>query len=187
MPRVALLDLPLTLTTPAPDEQRALMGDREAWGALARRHSPRVLTALLARGVRLAVARELVQDTWVRLMAQAQHRKLDRLELPGLAIRQALFLARSEARAVSPEGPLPELEARDEEARMLSRDALLRAATVLGRCAPMAQRVFTLAYQAPALSHAEIAERVGLSTQRVKQLICEVRAELRQSLEGDES
>jgi RNA polymerase sigma-70 factor (ECF subfamily) len=35
------------------------------------------------------------------------------------------------------------------------------------------------------LSHAEVAKKVGLSLQRVRQILCEVRKELREALEGE--
>jgi RNA polymerase sigma-70 factor (ECF subfamily) len=46
--------------------------------------------------------------------------------------------------------------------------------------------VFRLAYGGEGLSHAEVARRVGLSLQRVRQILCEVRAKLREAMQGDE-
>src|SRR4051812_40692516 len=92
---------PVTPRIELPDDQlavRALDGDRDAWGALIARHDHKVVVALLARGVALAQARELAHQAWIRLIAQQRAGRLDRLELPGLAIRQASFLALDAAR-----------------------------------------------------------------------------------------
>jgi DNA-directed RNA polymerase specialized sigma24 family protein len=77
---------------------RAASGDREAWQALVAIHDRRVIVSLLARGVPLDRARDLAQETWARLWEQNREGKLSRLELPGLAVRQAAFLAADEAR-----------------------------------------------------------------------------------------
>src|SRR4051812_35422239 len=74
-------------------------GDRAAWNELIARHDHRVVVSLVARGLRLPEARELAQQTWARLIAQQCAGRLARLELPGLAIRQAAFLALDAARA----------------------------------------------------------------------------------------
>jgi RNA polymerase sigma-70 factor (ECF subfamily) len=58
---------------------------------------------------------------------------------------------------------------------------------VLSACSDSAKKVFRLAYGGDGLSHAEVAERVGLSLQRVRQILCEVRAKLRTALEGEDA
>lgn len=167
-------------------EQAARRGDRAAWSALVERHNHRVVLALIASGVLSAQARDLAQEAWLRLMSQAASQKLDRLLLPGLVIRQALFLARTQARREGPppEAPADEVEPSAEQ-RFLSAERLRRATQVLATCSQSAQRVFRLIYTQPSLSHAEVAARVGLSVQRVRQIICEVRKKLRGSLEGE--
>jgi RNA polymerase sigma-70 factor (ECF subfamily) len=47
----------------------ARTGDAAAWELLIARHGRRVLLALLARGVRVDRAEEIVQETWARLVA----------------------------------------------------------------------------------------------------------------------
>src|SRR5262245_60462429 len=74
----------------------ALCGDAEAWSWLIARHDHRVVVALLARGVPLDRARELAQETWLRLMQSQREGRLRELSLPGLAITQARFLAANE-------------------------------------------------------------------------------------------
>jgi RNA polymerase sigma factor (sigma-70 family) len=164
----------------------ALEGDRDAWDALIERHDYRVIVALLARGVLLPRARELAQQTWIRLVAQQRAGKLDRLELPGLAIRQARFLALDDARRREPAAaPIDALidPAASVEQRLIDREQLARATAELARCSPRARAVFALVYTEPQLPHAEIARRLGLSVQRVRQILCEVRARLRGAIE----
>jgi RNA polymerase sigma-70 factor (ECF subfamily) len=185
---MATLDLPLSLRLDGPGrvEEAARLGDREAWNTLVARHNHRLVVALVGQGVPAARAREVAQEAWLRLIRQAQAQRLDRLELPGLVIRQALFLARSEARrerALPADEPAPVESA---EASYLSRERLAGAQAVLATCSRSAQKVFSLLYAEPHLTHAEVAAQVGLSTQRVRQILCEVRKKLRASLEGDD-
>ena len=186
---------------PAHDEPSlcaaALAGDRQAWSALVAKHNHRVVVALLARGVRIDRAKDIAQEAWIRLVEQQRQGRLDRLQLPGLAIAQATFLAleaaRREATARRHE-PIdePALAAAladprgDAESRLVTEERVERAVEVLSRCSPSAKRVFRLAYGGDGLSHAEVAERVGLSLQRVRQILCEVRAKMRVALEGAE-
>jgi RNA polymerase sigma-70 factor (ECF subfamily) len=174
--------------------REALCGDRQAWSALIQRHQHRVLLSLLARGVRVDRARELVQETWARLIQQQQRGALRELRLPGLAISQAAWLALDEVRrtrredaaagAQAPEGPGEPVDpATSAEVRLLGAEQLARAREALEDVSPGARRVFLLVYEHPELPHAEVAARVGLSVQRVRQILCEVRKHLRAVLE----
>lgn len=169
-------------------EAAARSGDRTAWTELIARHDRRVMLVLLARGVLPAQARELAQEAWLRLITQADAHKLDRLELPGLAIRQALFLAQSEARRPGQHTePLDGLEEQSDgspESVFADRERLQKAHQRLQELTPSARAVFERLYGDPQQSHAEVAARVGLSVQRVRQIICEVRKVLRAELEG---
>jgi len=165
---------------------------REAWDVLIARHDHRVIVSLLARGVRIDRARELAQETWVRLVEQQRRGKLARLELPGLAIRQAAFFAQDEARRVGPASvhldrsvdaravAAPDASA---EQRLVSRQQIERVQRELDRCSPTAQAVFHAIYDDPAVAHDQVAARFGLSVQRIRQTLCEVRARLRGALE----
>lgn len=186
---MATLDITLAGSmTEGATEAAARSGDRAAWTELINRHNRRVVLALLARGVLPAEARELAQEAWLRLITRADAKKLDRLELPGLAIRQALFLAQSEARRpghqAEPLDAAPEASVESVEEVYFSREKLERARARLRELSPSARAVFERLYGDPALSHAEVAARVGLSVQRVRQIICEVRKVLRAELEG---
>ena len=161
------------------------------WGAEIARHDRRVVLSLVARGVRLDRAREIAQETWARLVERHRLGELPRVELPGLAITQAGFLARDDvrrARAVTSIEAAADLAdpgvSADE--RLVSQERLERARAELGRCPPQARRVFEAVYEHPEEPHAEAAKRLGISVQRVRQTLCEVRARLRRALEEDD-
>ena len=187
---VATIDFALegTFNREGATETAARCGDRAAWTELIARHNRRVMLSLLAQGILPAYAKEIVQEAWLRLITQADAKKLARLELPGLAIRQAMFLARSDARRAghftvslddAPEGNTDSVEQ-----AYLSRERLLKARERLNDFSPSARAIFEQLYGDPHLSHAEVAAQVGLSVQRVRQIICEVRKVLRSELEG---
>ena len=180
-----------TETATKPDlAERALRGDEAAWNALVARHNQRVVVALLARGLGLERAKDIAQEAWLRLLEQQRAGKLRELKLPQLAITQATFLALDDARkngrtlaladgfdAADP-SPLP-------PQKLIGEERLARAQRVLAQCSPSARKVFSLVYGGGGLSHADVAERVGLSVQRVRQIVCEVRKELRREFEED--
>jgi RNA polymerase sigma factor (sigma-70 family) len=185
-----------TLEDEAELTRRALNGERAAWNTLISRYHRRVVVSLLARGLRVDRAHEIAQETWARLIQQQQKGMLTELRLPHLALTQAAFLAADEARRVRREslaGPVEELpEAHhpvdpsvSAERRLLSEEQLARAQAALRECSTSAQRIFQLACDGQELPHAEVAARVGLSVQRVRQILCEVRKKLRSALEEE--
>lgn len=187
------LTIPLRLPqAPAePAHVRALAGDAGAWDELFRAHNRRVVLALVARGVRAGAARDLAQDAWLRLIEQQRRGRLRELRLPALVITQALFLALDRARRGDQRfthvsfddldgDPL------DPEPLLQQRDRLQRAREVLASCSPSHQRVFRALFTQPGATSAEVARATGLSVQRVRQVMCEVRKKLRAALEdGD--
>jgi RNA polymerase sigma-70 factor (ECF subfamily) len=165
----------------------ALQGQSDAWQALIQKYNQHVVLSLLAAGAPPARARELAHDAWSRLVEQQRLGRLPRLELPGLAIRQARFLWLDETRRRTSDGDaqlddLPDPAPTAEE-RYLTRDQLARARATLTSLPESAQRVFRLVYENPGIAHAEAAAQLGLSTQRVRQILCEVRKQLRATLE----
>jgi RNA polymerase sigma-70 factor (ECF subfamily) len=194
---------PVRVERPAPpaDEAtlcaQALAGSTEAWSVLVQRHNHRVVVSLLARGVRIDRAKDVAQEAWMRLVEQQRQGRLDRLQLPGLAITQAVFLSLEAQRRDANSrrhDPIdePAIAAAlrdpqgDAESRLLTAERVTRAIEVLSTCSPSAKKVFRLAYGGDGLSHAEVAQRVGLSLQRVRQILCEIRAKLRAALEGED-
>lgn len=167
------------------------MGERvdTDWKALIARHDHVVVLALLSKGLRIHEARELAHDAWSRLFEQWTAGKLERMELPGLAIRQALFLASDYRRQqrrpnvtwdAAPEVVDPHAQ---PDARLESRQMLLRTEVAAAGLSPRAQRVFTTVMNNPGTPQAELADRLGLSLQRLRQSLCEVRARLKAAVE----
>jgi RNA polymerase sigma-70 factor (ECF subfamily) len=149
-----------------------------------------VVVALLGRGLGLERAKDIAQEAWLRLLEQQRAGRLRELRLPQLAITQATFLALDDQRkngrtlaladgfdAADP-APLPSQQ-------LIGEEQLARAQHVLAKCSPSARKVFSLVYGGGNLSHADVASRVGLSVQRVRQIVCEVRKELRREFEED--
>ncbi|MDB4993472.1 MAG: hypothetical protein JWM74_904 [Myxococcaceae bacterium] len=177
----------------------ALAGDTGAWHLLIQKHNHRVVVSLLARGVRIDRAKDIAQDAWLRLIEQQRAGRLNQISLPGLAIAQAAFLAceaarrDASARRLAPladdDGRSPACDvadpAADAETRLLGSERLACAEKVLARSSSSARTVFRLAYGNPPLAHVDIAREAGLSLQRVRQILCEVRKELRVALEVD--
>jgi len=172
---------------------QALAGKPAAWNGLIQRYNRRVIVSLLARGVPLDLALDLAQEAWARLFQQQADGKLTRLELPGLAIAQARFLALTHTRQSS-KSIFDDAAVRSEfdsvvspsvEETVLHQEQILRVQRALADCAPSARRVFLLVYENPGMPHPTAAEITGLSVQRVRQILCEVRKKLRAAAEGE--
>lgn len=160
------------------------------WEAVALAYNRRVVVHLLARGLPLHDAEEVAQRTWTRLLALDSAGRLARIELPGLAFAQARFLAATLRREQHGEREVGaealELvvdERADAERTMLARDRVARALAELERSPSSALQVFRRLLDDPPPTHAAIAKQVGLSEQRVRQIVCETRARLRRALE----
>jgi RNA polymerase sigma factor (sigma-70 family) len=164
---------------------RPLDADRREWNDLIARHDRSVMVALLARGIRADRARDLAQAAWTKLWERRREGGLERLELPGLAIRQALFIAADEARSRRNAPPVDLTVHPSLTDSFISRESLSRVQGELQRCPESMRRVFVLVHGGEGLSHTEVAERTGLSLQRVRQLMCEARQRLRAVLEVD--
>jgi DNA-directed RNA polymerase specialized sigma24 family protein len=160
----------------------------EPWDDAIRTHDRRVYLSVLALGLTPDRAREISQAAWTRLIEQHARGALSELELPGLAIRQARFLAfnelkrsKTEARTLAavPDPPPPP----DVERIVGSREEIDRVLTALATCSPMARKVFRLVYATPGGNAAAAAREIGLSLQRVRQILCETRTQIRRALE----
>lgn len=159
-----------------------------SWSDSIRLHDHTVVVALLSKGVRLDDARDLSQESWTRLIAADQAGRLERIELPGLAIRQAMFLLSERRRVTRRRVEVPEAEAHElrgtdaPEAVLESRQALAIVAAELARATPRAREVMEASLSA-SIPHAEHAAAIGLSVQRFRQVLCIVRARLRAAVE----
>ena len=121
-------------------------------------------------------------------MEQHASGALAELEFPGIAIRQARFLALNELQrrkvemrvlAAVPESP----PAPDVDRVVASREQMERVLDALASCSPTAKQVFRLVYATPGGNCASAAQAVGLSLQRVRQILCETRDHIRRALE----
>jgi RNA polymerase sigma factor (sigma-70 family) len=189
-------------STVAPDPTRdapALPADAGPddfdWDGAIRSYNHRVVVSLMALGLPVDQAEDLAHQAWMRLIEQRRSGQLKDLRLPGLIIVQARFLALNEIKRGQVKrrlaAPFDGLERRlassspDPEAHLLSRERVDRACEALARSSRSAQDVFRYAYGDPPLSQAEVAERVGLSIERVRHVLCELRKELRAALESE--
>lgn len=151
-------------------------------------HQHSVVLALLARGVRLAQARALAHDAFAALFVKWVDGRLPFVELPGLAIAEASFLLQRGARArQTVPADAPEVlrladPGQTPEDVAANRERLARLTRAFEGLSPRARQVFLACYEDPATPHREIAERLELSVQRVRQTLCEVRARLKASL-----
>lgn len=174
---------------------RAARADDESrveidWDELMRRHGRRVVVTLLARGIAADRAHDLAQEAWLKIMAQHRAGRLVELKMPGLVVTQAIFLARDEFRRArrrdraESSAPVDDATADDAdlERRIEARQQLRVVLDVVARSYPNARRVFALAYGPRAKKASEIAEDLGLSQQRVRQILCELRARMRDEL-----
>ncbi len=187
----------MTLPPPRPISdhvlaERALTGDGLAWGELVKRHDRRVRLALLARGISPDEAREFAQEAWARLLERERRGELRELRLPGLAIAQAIFIAldtqrRSVRAPVSLHPAGMDLEIADPsvsaEETLVGRQRLEQARIALRTLPASAQAVFRAVFEGPPVTYADVATRLGLSEQRVKQIVCEIRSKVRAALE----
>jgi RNA polymerase sigma-70 factor (ECF subfamily) len=158
------------------------------WEKAIRAHGRRVIVSLLALGVCFEDAEEIAQRAWTRLIEQQQAGALPVVKLPGLAIAQARYLALSELRTrarnagATPLERIVEERARADE-QLIDAERVRRALEILAGCSPTARRVFAALLDDPPPSHADVAAALGISVQRVRQTLCEVRKTLRRSEE----
>src|SRR5439155_21217242 len=75
----------------------------------------------------------------------------------------------------------------DPEEQAIRRDRLDLILRELAACPPRARQIFRAVYGASGRSQAEVARDLGLSVQRVRQAVCEVRARMRAALKEPES
>ena len=136
----------------------------------------------------------------MRLVEQQRAGRLRTLELPGLAIAQAEWLAREMRRtcarraAIAPTVPATALGADiadpqdgNDPAREAEQDEYARRLRLaLAACPPRMRQVMLAVYGGEPCTHAEVARALGLSVQRVRQTVCEAKARIRQALAKQE-
>ena len=155
------------------------------WKDAVAAHDHKLIISLLAAGLRLDEARDVAQEAWLRLIENQN--RLERIELPGLVIRQASFIVADRRRASRHQGqpheadllPAPETAEGHTHARQLLEAVNAELATAT----PRARDVFFAVLDAPDEAHRTLAAKEGLSLQRFRQVLCEVRAKLRRGVE----
>lgn len=159
------------------------------WTQAVAEHDHRLIISLLAAGLRLDEARDVAQEAWLRVMESAVAGRLERVELPGLVIRQASFIVadRQRARRLRVAAPVHEVEglsaAETAEGPTHARELLAAVNAELATATPRARGVFLSVLDSPDEGHAALARKEGLSLQRFRQVLCEVRAKLRRGVE----
>ncbi len=166
--------------------------DPAEWEGIIRAHDRRVFVSVLALGVRADRARDVVQTTWTRLMEKDRRGEITKDNIAALGVAQARFLALDELRRANDEkrrsdGVPEQLDDLDPEQLLLGRERLERAAAVLAASSPSAQHLFRLLYAEPPVDYVQAAAKVGISLQRARQVMCELRKKLRAALEETSS
>jgi RNA polymerase sigma factor (sigma-70 family) len=159
------------------------------WDDEIRAHDRRVYLSVLALGLSPDRAREITQAAWTRLIEQQAKGALAEIELPGLAIRQARFLAFNELKRTRTEqrtlAAVPDPPPQPDTERIVgSRQEIDRVLAALATCSPQARKIFRLVYATPNGTAASAAKEVGLSLQRVRQILCETRALIRKEVKS---
>lgn len=149
-------------------------------------HDRRVYVSVLALGLAPERARDITQQAWTRLLEQQASGALTEVELPGLAIRQARFLALNELKRGGVEkrvlAAVPDTPPGPGVAEVAaSREEIAKVLDALRGCSVQAQKVFRGIY-VQGKSASEVATEIGLSLQRVRQILCETRAALKEVL-----
>lgn len=154
------------------------------WSTWAKDFGHLVWLRLLSHRIAPDRARELSQEVWEQLYRRWINGTLVDVKMPGLALSHADFLALSERRrrTETPLGRDHEWETvrpRDAEQHMLDRAHLARVVREVRSCSSTVQRIFELRYYPPGMSTVEISHELGLSHQRVRQILCELRQRIR--------
>ncbi len=160
------------------------------WDDAMQKYGRRVVVSLIAKGALPERAKELAQDAWFRVIQNHRQGRLSEVKLPGVVIKQAAFLwqddrRRSCARYTHESVDGTTRHHRDErelEQQAAARHQLRKVGEIIARAHPNARRVFEMMYDGEARGAAEIAQSLGLSVQRVRQIACELRKTLRSEL-----
>jgi RNA polymerase sigma-70 factor (ECF subfamily) len=176
---------------------RAAAPITERWARAIATHQHRVVLSLVGVGFTFERASDLANEAWARLMEKDRAGTLGEVKLPGLAIVQARYLAwddrrreamqlRHHQRVAAQTGEELLVDRNpDPETRLLTRQQAQRALVAVAASPVSAQRLLRLLYAEPAMPHARAAQVLGLSVQRVRQLLCELRKRVRAAIEGD--
>jgi RNA polymerase sigma-70 factor (ECF subfamily) len=169
---------------------RVLAGEREAFHVLLQRHSAALLASLRAALANREDAREVLQETWLRAYRNLAHlREPARLRAWLLSI--ALNLARARHRRADARVPEalgePEPAVEDEHPADLERGEELARLRARMAELPARQREVVDLRVNHELSHAEIADLLGISEEASRASYYQGLRHLRQALERRET
>jgi RNA polymerase sigma factor (sigma-70 family) len=174
-----LSELERTVQAPRPEPD---------WCVLAEAHDRVVWLYLLGRRVPVDQAEDLKQEVWATLIHKWQNGELAYIQMPGLALHQAELLirrAQSARRCVAADNVVELADKRqrgqagDIEAWILDRARLQRTLAVVDASPATMRAVFEHTYRGAAMSPEQVAAKIGISTQRVRQTLCKLRERLR--------
>jgi RNA polymerase sigma-70 factor (ECF subfamily) len=164
--------------------------DRERVQQLYREHSPALVRQLARKTGCRELARELANETFVRLLRMAPG-NLGRIEQPEAFLRRvSTNLLRDWGRAASlKERAQPTLELAsdrqfDPVAELESRDTLRRLERAVAKMKPKTREIF-LAHRLHGFRYAEIAERTGHSDKGVEKQMSKAMAKIARFLDRD--
>ncbi len=150
------------------------------------------IVSLIAKGALPERAKELGHDRAGALIQNHRLGRLPELKLPGVIIKQATFLWHDDRRRSSTRITHESVDGtaqthrdqRELEQQAAARHKLRKVREIIARAHPNARKVFELMYDGEARTAADIAQALGLSVQRVRQIACEFRKTLRSELQG---
>lgn len=160
------------------------------WQTAIAEHDHALVLSLLASGLCLDDARDVAQEAWLKLIEAQVAGRLESVSLPGLVIRQASFLVidRHRARKLRDHSDLraadhlhgPNVASHESEATEL----LERLEAGLVFASARERGVLRAVIESPGVGHRFLAAREGVSVQRFRQVLSDVRARLRRFLEA---
>lgn len=177
-------------------EARALSGDQSAWNELIQRHTPRVIAYLRSWEGAIAghAPQDIAQEAWTRLWTRVMdgvrgtRAPVLSLELPGLALAQARFVALELARrkGAQEHGDDEQLErvpaaASSPDAQVHARAQLLKLRALVATLPERDRQAWELRYLKH-LDTPEIAEIMGISPGAVRMAVSRSRKVLSAAL-----
>lgn len=132
-----------------------------------------------------------MQETWLKLFEKHQRGELAQLELPGLAIRQALFIASDVARKTRAQAT-QSIEAQDDRTSpepnpvdiMIARQELGAARGVIAGLPERQRTIFEWHFRNASQSHEATAAALQISVQHLRQTLCDIRKQVRKIVQG---
>lgn len=159
------------------------------WELYYRSHNHGIWKFFVSVGIPPHRARDLSHEVWARLIDRWRDGAFAEIKMPGLAQKQAEYLAwrylrRSRRLSFSNVVELSDRRTarlmEDGELKFVSRETLQHVLREVGQCRKTLRLVFEKTYSPPCLTPAEVAAELGCSTEYVHQCLAELRNRLRE-------